>query len=377
MVWSTDEFRVGGLARPEFPILVGQDGELVTPAFRFLVHHCLHRGRAGSAQTWASYGYALHSFFSRLEISGRRWDEEPQIGIPSVLADYRTWASREHGNKHSTVNARLDILVTFYKFAHRHGWISKLPFEFEEQFVTRKNESLAHAVATPAKKQVADVKFRASRPMVKLLSSSQAKLFLSALTNKTHQLMATLQLATGIRAEELVSLPASYVVDPATRPDVRHMFPIILNPRELRTKGSIARTIHVPRKIMAMLWAYKALDRNTRATAAAQPSKCLFLTEEGTAFDRKTVWRIYAIAAKRNAFHVNPHMLRHTYATHTLAALARSKNIGNALLYVRNRLGHVSVTTTEKYLHYIEDVAESVMNDYQNELTTMLEAASA
>lgn len=377
MVWSTDEFRVGGIARPGFPLLVGRDGALITPAFRFLVHHCLHRGRARSARTWASYGYAFQSFFGRLEISGRRWDETPQIGIPSVLADYRTWANGQQGHVDATVNARLDILVTFYRFAHRHGWISKLPFDFEEHLVTRKSELLAHAVATPAKKQVADVKFRTSRPMVKLLSSSQAKLFLSALSNKTHQLMATLQLATGIRAEELVSLPASYVVDPATRPDVKHMFPVILNPRDMRTKGSIARTIHVPRKIMAMLWAYKALDRNVRTKSTAHPSTCLFLTEEGVAFDRKTVWRIYAIAAKRNAFHVNPHMLRHTYATHTLAALARSKNIGNALLYVRNRLGHASVRTTERYLHYIEDVADSVMNDYQSELTTMLEAGNA
>jgi integrase len=69
-------------------------------------------------------------------------------------------------------------------------------------------------------------------------------------------------------------------------------------------------------------------------------------------------------------------MLRHTYATHMLAALAKSRNVGNALLYIRDRLGHSSVKTTEKYLHYVDAVAESIMDEYQNDLTALLAGGS-
>jgi integrase len=35
---------------------------------------------------------------------------------------------------------------------------------------------------------------------------------------------------------------------------------------------------------------------------------------------------------------------------------------------VRDRLGHASVTTTERYLHYLEEVEDDVMTKYQEEI---------
>jgi integrase len=46
----------------------------------------------------------------------------------------------------------------------------------------------------------------------------------------------------------------------------------------------------------------------------------------------------------------------------------------NPLMYVRDRLGHSSITTTEKYLHFIDDIADGVMNDYQREIDNLVEA---
>jgi integrase len=72
-------------------------------------------------------------------------------------------------------------------------------------------------------------------------------------------------------------------------------------------------------------------------------------------------------------FNVNPHMLRHTYATHTLRALMERNDLKiNPLMYVKARLGHSFVTTTQKYLHFIDDVSDGVLNSYQEEIDSIV-----
>lgn len=56
------------------------------------------------------------------------------------------------------------------------------------------------------------------------------------------------------------------------------------------------------------------------------------------------------------SFKVTPHTLRHTYATHTLYEMRQRKTQIDPLLYIRDRLGHSSILTTEKYLHYLSHV---------------------
>jgi integrase len=48
--------------------------------------------------------------------------------------------------------------------------------------------------------------------------------------------------------------------------------------------------------------------------------------------------------------------------------MMQSKAQTHALLYVRDRLGHASVTTTEKYLHSLSELEDALMNDYQSEI---------
>jgi site-specific recombinase XerD len=67
---------------------------------------------------------------------------------------------------------------------------------------------------------------------------------------------------------------------------------------------------------------------------------------------RSTVWK-KALAAADLGFHVTPHGLRHAHASWLLAG-------GADLQIVKERLGHASITTTEKYLHALpgaDDIA--------------------
>lgn len=371
LVWSTDEFQPGGVPVSGFPIHLASDGTINTAVHDYLVNQLLQQGSAPSEATWKFYGYAFQRFLTFLESKRRAWDELPAEGTPSVVASFRIWMLKQKPKKsRGTINGYLDAITRFYIYALKHGRIHALPFGLVERV-----SPAEHEAGTPSRKAAQktrlspDVKLKTPRRIVRVLSAAQASAFIKSLANKTHNLMGRLQLATGIRVEELVTFPVKYVVDPRDHPSVKAFFCVRLDPKDMSTKGSVERTIHLPRDLMNMLWAYKSLERVARARNSVQQPRELFLTEDGNPYKTRSVWSIYQTSTVAVGTKVNPHLLRHTYATHTLRSLSQVRNIGNALFYVRNRLGHASIKTTEIYLHYVDDVVVSVMDQYQSELT--------
>jgi integrase len=70
----------------------------------------------------------------------------------------------------------------------------------------------------------------------------------------------------------------------------------------------------------------------------------------GRGWFRINIW-LKALAQADLGFHVTPHGLRHAHASWLLAG-------GADLQVVKERLGHASITTTEKYLHTLPDTAD-------------------
>lgn len=371
IIWSTGDFKPNGAPVEGFPILLGADGMINATIHDYLVELLLQSARCPSRATWANYAYSLAGFFSYLEDASRSWKEEPLHGRTSVVSDYRRELVRA-GLKRSSINAKLECVARFYQYARSRGFIDGLPFAMVPVIATvtgtHSRQSARREMTCP------DVKLRASKSILRILSAHEASCFLQGFENESHKLMARLQLETGIRVEELVTFPASSVSDPDMSRDQRAFVVVRLSPQEMKTKGEVERAIHVPRGLMKALWIYKATVRSLRS---ASPGPQLFVTQQGSAYKTRSVWKIYRANSSLPGRTVNPHLLRHTYATHTLVALSRRMNVGNALLYVRDRLGHASVKTTETYLHYADDLAVSVAEQYQSEITKMIQGGKS
>lgn len=69
---------------------------------------------------------------------------------------------------------------------------------------------------------------------------------------------------------------------------------------------------------------------------------------------RNSVWNPAVVAAKLD-FRVRPHDLRHAHASWLLAG-------GASLQVVKERLGHATIATTEKYLHTLPDADETALD---------------
>ncbi len=187
----------------------------------------------------------------------------------------------------------------------------------------------ARAIATPKKE----------RPLPRALSVGEAEAVVEArdgedaLSRRDRALLELLY-ATGLRVSELVALDLSDV-------DLRS--------RQLRTlgKGRKERIVPFGEKAAEALRAWLPERKVLLAkTARGEP---VFVNARGARLTDRSVRRVLlralAITGGRAA---SPHALRHSFATHLLAA-------GADLRAIQELLGHSSLSTTQRYTHLDAD----------------------
>lgn len=372
------------------PFLLDKCMELVEPANDYLMYLALERGKTRSPKTWRNHGEALYDYFSWLEANQLDWAHLPGIGNArsgvSNLAAYRNWsislinqATGLRAIKPSTMNQRLTCLMGFYQWAHKRGHIDSVPWDASPKFVAGNSQGFmrhAHAAKTT---EGDDLRLKVFREPPKLLSLDQAKLLIQACPTRTLRLMTVLMLQTGLRNEECRTFPTKYVFDP-TGLDVRRRIRIDLSPSDMLLKNSKPRTVFIGWHVMRELFDYLSfgegasrakLGRNKRP-AGTLP---VFLNADGAAFSEKGLnnayRRLWAGSRPCLSFRVTPHMLRHTFATFELFHQSQRMAMGQALAWVRDRLGHSSVQTTSIYLHCIDLMEDAELNAYQEELDVL------
>lgn len=372
LITSTTDFEVNGFPVDGFPILINEQGDIHMAVLNFFIYHCIQRGRAKSKGTWMKYGQDLYDYFSFVESHSLDWRDVHRN--PSLLATYRDWSIEHFGLQPSTINHRLNILIKFYEYSFKQQWTDGFPYALERIKINKKEHFLIHGDRTHDKVSH-DVKLKIPRKGIKIITRSEQKKLLNCITNPTHKLWTWLALATGLRKEELNTLPLKYVINPAKGPNQTY-FRITLNPMEMSTKGDVERFIDVPRSVMLGLWDYVHTERFERIKTHdneycknAMGEPVLFINYKGKPLSPNADTMRLEYVKLGLPFHVTPHMLRHTYATNTLKELAGlSKRNFNSLVYVRDRLGHSSISTTQKYLHFLEYLEDEFALEYHQQL---------
>lgn len=379
LVWGTKDFVIAGQPYPGFPILLWDSMESCSQANQFFRYYLL-RGDIGSKESWPSTGRALYDFFSFLQAHDLDWRDVDRGEAKSLVAAYRDYCLVACGLAQNTTRQRLTYICKFYGFALDKGWVKRLPFGHEERTVKRETSFLEHIDASGGKALVNDVMPRRHKPLPKFLSMAQIKSLLAAAENPHHRMMIRLALQTGLRRNELATFPVAYVFDPDKAGRTERNLRIRLDPFDgsgMETKGSKERDIWVSRKFMAELYRYVSKVRGERASLGKN-QKALLLNHLGETYGSagKSLNRIINETGKLAAIEVHTHMLRHTYATHTLVNLQRNPQNGlDPLVFLQRQLGHSSIQTTMVYLHLINEMADEAVLAYDDELNEMAGAA--
>jgi integrase/recombinase XerD len=372
LIWATTELTIAGYPYPGFPILLWDSMDSCIPANSFFRYYLL-RGAIGSRKSWPSLGRALYDFFSFLSVHKLDWREVERGEAKSLLAAYRDYCLKDSRLARTTVRQRVFYVCKFYEYAQRQGWVSSLPFSYEERFVKRGPGFLAHIDASGGKYMANDVLPRNHPLLPKFLTSRQISALLAAADNQHHRIIIQFALQTGLRREEIATFPLAYVVDPDMIDSGARNIRIHLDPQDghrMLTKGSKPRDITVSRSLLAQLHRYAVQIRGERASLSASKHQALFLNQYGEPFaeDGKGLERIVRKIGRRVGIDVHPHMLRHTYATHTLILLQRSRPGIEPLVFLQRQLGHESIQTTMVYLHLINELVEGAVLAYDDEL---------
>ncbi len=154
--------------------------------------------------------------------------------------------------------------------------------------------------------------------------------------------MLELMYATGVRVSELVSLKLGDI-----NMDMGYI--------RCFGKGSKERIVPMGGTAQNALLDY--LDRARPKILKRAVEDTLFLNHHGRKMTRQGFWLIIQEAAHRVGIKtsVNPHMLRHSFATHLL-------DHGADLRSVQEMLGHADITTTQIYTHVTRTRLKEVYN---------------
>ncbi len=343
------------------------------PAQTYLWHLLGRAGRIGSKKTWEKYGRDLYDFFAFVRANNIDWTKHPTAGFPGPIDRYIEWSKGTLELNNNTINSRVRLVLRFYKWALQQGHVQSLPFDEIKVSTPNRTTFLTHVEANPKVTTSSDVLLKGIEPVIELLTKSQLVICLDSLTNPTHRLILEVITRSGLRQEEVRTLPEKYIFDPARRRDLTpgQMLLIKLDPHEMNTKGSKERVIEIPHSLMEDLWWWSVRNRPARAAlnkAGMEPTT-LFLNEAGSPYGKSAFTSIFNRLSRKVGFPVRPHMGRHTYATYRLLSLKNSKTFnGDPLLYLMDRLGHSSVTTTARYLKYINMLAGALVTQHEDEL---------
>lgn len=232
-----------------------------------------------------------------------------------VYSDVRLYLTALHEKKlaRKTVARKISSLRSLYKFFMREGYCKDNPFSF----------------ASLPKKEEIIPKFLYAEELEKLFDVCDQDTALG----QRNQALLELLYATGIRVGECCQLCLA---------DIDFMVGTIL----VTGKGKKQRYVPFGSYAYDSLHTYIQSGRPELCKKSRQESTALFLNAKGAPLTERGVrYILNEIIEKASlTMRLNPHMLRHTFATHML-------DEGADLRTVQELLGHAHLSTTQIYTH--------------------------
>ncbi|PSV51587.1 tyrosine recombinase XerC [Photobacterium sp. GB-1] len=275
---------------------------LEQPLERF--YEYLRSERELSLHTQQNYKRQLTRIAEQLvELSVDNWQQVDAGWVRQIASK-----GMRDGLKASSLAMRLSALRSFFDFLVHQNVLKANP---------------AKGVAAPRK----------ARPLPKNLDVDEMNQLLDVNDDDPlairDRAMMELMYGAGLRLAELVGI------------DVRH---ISLSKGDLRVIGKGDKERVVPFSGLAREWVAKWLKLRDNLAQAEEPA--LFVSKLGTRISTRNVQKRMAEWGKKQAVssHINPHKLRHSFATHMLES-------SGDLRAVQELLGHANLSTTQIYTH--------------------------
>jgi integrase/recombinase XerC len=303
----------------------------------------LRLNRNASDHTVSAYDSDLSQFlaFTAADVKKRRVDLEP---ADVQLASIRAFMAElyKQGQSRSSVARKLSALRAFVRFLKREGWI----------------ESNPAALAVSPRREIKIPAHLSVDEMSRLLEMPDT----SEPLGRRDRAILELFYASGLRLSELVALDLDDVnlhgriVRVMGKGRKERLVPFNGATGDalrgwLRDRASLRATLarSQPATLGAQIPGTRPATRTRQAKPRAQSADSrepLFVNFRGSRLTGRSVQRLVAryVAGCSTRFGISPHALRHSFATHLLQR-------GADLRAIQELLGHVQLSTTQRYTH--------------------------
>ena len=273
-----------------------------------------------------------------------------------------------------TANLYINHVRQFYEWARKQRRIDKLPFEYKTKVIKKKRKdgnidllftqygAEEKGIMVTTTDLLIPKKYKQKKSSDARLSpydqDELALLYASKAVSEIGQrLKIDLAVQCGLRADEIATFEASYVVDPTLTDKAVYYVDIV-------GKNDKERTIMMSKALMASLWLYRNSEEHQHRLSKWQLAKgncddaALFLNRSGKFMSPKSVGNVISRVRKElrlvgKVLKRDFHDLRSTFATN-LAGFLIHKNlpIGFVQFKLMALMGHADFSTTQKYINF-------------------------
>ena len=231
------------------------------------------------------------------------------------------------GLQHSSVNRKVASLRSFYRFLLREGVVKSSPFRQVRRGKTPRRLPTVLDVAEVSKLLDAPAAYWAGQAATRSDQRGDAE-FSAARDTALLEVIYS----AGLRVSEAVGLDGA---------DIDFLSSVF----KVRGKGHKERLCMLGQPAVKALREYLRV-REERGMAGRRDPGPVFLNQQGRRLTTRSVERMYKVYVLSAGLPADstPHKLRHSFATHMLAA-------GADLRVVQEMLGHANLTSTQIYTH--------------------------
>jgi site-specific recombinase XerD len=318
-------------------------------------------GKTASPHTSRAYGYHLIDWLSYAEEVGLNWKR------PSYrqLAKYRNALTvnpsvlTKRPIKRETINLRLGMICTFYKFLLRHGYISKLPFDSETVRVRypSDHDEMAHLRNFRGKQSSNPLMYRTHQRSLDIPSNDDIRRFIQGFKNWRDKLIAELMWVSGIRRFEACQLTVFIV--PENVESTEDEFAVL----RIKGKGAKYRKVKFPLRLLRSIKRYVDTERQRLLTKSGVKTEALWIGHCGKPINPAAINKSFMANEEVTGLGITPHLLRHSFAVNRLRYL-QDRKINSALKILQGELGHSHLYTTQIYLHETDIMRAEVVAEH-------------
>jgi len=343
------------------PFILDREMFWVPEVNHFLQSISEENGKTASSHTSRAYGYHLIDWLSYTEEIGLHW----KCASHRQLATYRNALARDNSIltkrplKRETINLRLGMICTLYKFMVRQQYISKLPFEVQDIRVgyPRDQDEMAHLRPFAGKRTSNTLMYRTHARSLEIPSNENIREFIRTFKSWRNRLIAELMWVSGLRRSEVCEL--TVFVMPENLSSTKDEFVVV----RVKGKGAKYRKVKLPIRLLRSVSRYIGTDRSRLLKRSGTKTDQIWLGQNGRPIKPAAINKAFATNEERCGLKISPHTMRHSYAVNRLRYL-QDRKINSALKILQGELGHAHLSTTQIYLHETDVMRAEVVAEH-------------